>query len=162
MYFILFILTFDFAQERCVNSNADEVTSGQKRSEQSLVGASPTNDNRMPENMNTSAIDNEQESFHQAGNNEPKTFENWQCEECEGNIEVGDVAVFAERAGAGKCWHPNCFTCAVCKVSMLPADPLVIGRHVSTGASGRPDLFLLRRKSLLWSTFLTEVGDPAL
>ena len=27
---------------------------------------------------------------------------------------VGEVAVFASRAGEEKCWHPGCFVCCVC------------------------------------------------
>uniref|UniRef100_A0A803J7G2 Prickle homolog 3 n=1 Tax=Xenopus tropicalis TaxID=8364 RepID=A0A803J7G2_XENTR len=34
--------------------------------------------------------------------------------ECGHQISVGDVAVFASRAGLGFCWHPQCFTCAQC------------------------------------------------
>ncbi|KAE8583159.1 hypothetical protein XENTR_v10020448 [Xenopus tropicalis] len=36
------------------------------------------------------------------------------CQQCGHQISVGDVAVFASRAGLGFCWHPQCFTCAQC------------------------------------------------
>ncbi|KAG8447823.1 hypothetical protein GDO86_015069 [Hymenochirus boettgeri] len=36
------------------------------------------------------------------------------CQQCGHQINVGDVAVFASRAGLGFCWHPQCFTCARC------------------------------------------------
>ncbi|XP_042198158.1 prickle planar cell polarity protein 3 isoform X1 [Callorhinchus milii] len=36
------------------------------------------------------------------------------CEKCGGKISGGDVAVFAQRAGARACWHPCCFGCATC------------------------------------------------
>ena len=29
-------------------------------------------------------------------------------------LKAGDVAVFADRAGSSKCWHPACFTCSDC------------------------------------------------
>lgn len=29
-------------------------------------------------------------------------------------LKGGDVAVFADRAGPSKCWHPACFTCHDC------------------------------------------------
>ena len=34
------------------------------------------------------------------------------CSGCSGNIDPGDIAVFAERIGAAKCWHPHCFRCS--------------------------------------------------
>ena len=27
---------------------------------------------------------------------------------------MGEVAIFAEKAGKDKCWHPNCFVCNTC------------------------------------------------
>ncbi|XP_073667436.1 prickle-like protein 2 isoform X4 [Tursiops truncatus] len=36
------------------------------------------------------------------------------CEQCGGQINGGDIAVFASRAGHGVCWHPPCFICTVC------------------------------------------------
>ncbi|KAF3829003.1 hypothetical protein GH733_003267 [Mirounga leonina] len=33
---------------------------------------------------------------------------------CGGQINGGDIAVFASRAGHGVCWHPPCFICTVC------------------------------------------------
>ncbi|KAM4665137.1 prickle planar cell polarity protein 3 isoform 2-T2 [Discoglossus pictus] len=36
------------------------------------------------------------------------------CQRCGHQISVGDMAVFASRAGLGSCWHPQCFTCARC------------------------------------------------
>lgn len=34
--------------------------------------------------------------------------------QCGGQINGGDIAVFASRAGHGVCWHPPCFICTVC------------------------------------------------
>uniref|UniRef100_A0AAQ5XXB8 LIM zinc-binding domain-containing protein n=1 Tax=Amphiprion ocellaris TaxID=80972 RepID=A0AAQ5XXB8_AMPOC len=34
------------------------------------------------------------------------------CECCQ--INGGDIAVFASRAGHGVCWHPACFVCSMC------------------------------------------------
>lgn len=41
----------------------------------------------------------------------------WICRKCVQPIEAGQVAIFAERAGSDKCWHPQCFTCSICQVS---------------------------------------------
>lgn len=37
-----------------------------------------------------------------------------ECEKCNENLYSGEVAVFAERAGKDKCWHPKCFVCDTC------------------------------------------------
>lgn len=42
--------------------------------------------------------------------------ENVTCAKCDQMLDYGDVAVFADRAGPAKVWHPACFTCAVCNV----------------------------------------------
>lgn len=34
--------------------------------------------------------------------------------QCGGQINGGDIAVFASRAGHGVCWHPHCFVCSMC------------------------------------------------
>ena len=45
----------------------------------------------------------------------------WICRKCVAPIEAGQVAIFAERAGSDKCWHPQCFTCSICQV-FTPLD----------------------------------------
>lgn len=35
--------------------------------------------------------------------------------QCGGQINGGDIVVFAARAGHGQCWHPNCFVCSMCE-----------------------------------------------
>lgn len=40
----------------------------------------------------------------------------WTCRKCCLPIEGGSVAIFAERAGSDKCWHPQCFVCSICNV----------------------------------------------
>ncbi|XP_063861720.1 LIM domain-containing protein 1-like isoform X3 [Scylla paramamosain] len=37
------------------------------------------------------------------------------CQYCSLPMTVGDVAIFCERAGTDKCWHPACFCCFTCK-----------------------------------------------
>ena len=37
------------------------------------------------------------------------------CANCDEKLRGGDVAIFAERAGPDKCWHPECFVCFTCK-----------------------------------------------
>ncbi|XP_019479641.1 PREDICTED: prickle-like protein 2 isoform X1 [Hipposideros armiger] len=44
----------------------------------------------------------------------PVTMTGAICEQCGGQINGGDIAVFASRAGHGVCWHPPCFICTVC------------------------------------------------
>ena len=48
------------------------------------------------------------------------------CVGCKKPMSAGDVVVKAERAGAGKFWHPGCFKCDTCKVrdfmNELPCD----------------------------------------
>ncbi|XP_074640636.1 testin-like [Tubulanus polymorphus] len=36
------------------------------------------------------------------------------CYNCEGEIEAGEIAVFASKCGPDLCWHPACFVCARC------------------------------------------------
>ncbi|XP_062842381.1 prickle-like protein 2b [Trichomycterus rosablanca] len=44
----------------------------------------------------------------------PVTMTGAICEQCGGQINGGDIAVFASRAGHGMCWHPQCFVCSTC------------------------------------------------
>uniref|UniRef100_A0A3B4CD82 Prickle homolog 2b n=2 Tax=Pygocentrus nattereri TaxID=42514 RepID=A0A3B4CD82_PYGNA len=44
----------------------------------------------------------------------PVTMTGAICEQCGGQINGGDIAVFASRAGHGVCWHPQCFVCSIC------------------------------------------------
>ncbi|XP_006069796.2 prickle-like protein 2 isoform X1 [Bubalus kerabau] len=44
----------------------------------------------------------------------PVTMTGAICEQCGGQINGGDIAVFASRAGHGVSWHPPCFICTVC------------------------------------------------
>lgn len=38
-----------------------------------------------------------------------------ECYKCAGEIEAGELAVFADRMDEeGICWHPLCFTCFKC------------------------------------------------
>nr|KAG5701909.1 hypothetical protein BaRGS_014974 [Batillaria attramentaria] len=36
------------------------------------------------------------------------------CSKCGNGVSGGEMAVFASRAGADKCWHPACFVCCTC------------------------------------------------
>ncbi|XP_035015746.1 prickle planar cell polarity protein 3 isoform X1 [Hippoglossus stenolepis] len=44
----------------------------------------------------------------------PVTMMGAKCQQCGRQICGGDIAVFANRAGHGSCWHPQCFQCASC------------------------------------------------
>ncbi|CAG0894723.1 unnamed protein product [Darwinula stevensoni] len=37
------------------------------------------------------------------------------CFQCQEPLPAGEVAVFAERAGPNRAWHPQCFVCCHCK-----------------------------------------------
>uniref|UniRef100_A0A3Q3K7V3 Prickle homolog 2a n=1 Tax=Monopterus albus TaxID=43700 RepID=A0A3Q3K7V3_MONAL len=45
----------------------------------------------------------------------PLTINGALCDKCGGQINGGDIVVFAARAGHGKCWHPHCFVCSMCE-----------------------------------------------
>ena len=51
----------------------------------------------------------------------------WTCRKCAQPIVAGTVAIFAERAGSDKCWHPQCFTCSICNVCYTLND------HIESG-----------------------------
>ena len=55
------------------------------------------------------------------------TRRRWCCHHCRAAMQPGDVAVFAERAGANKCWHPQCFVCASCQVRTEEAAGAPVG-----------------------------------
>ena len=38
----------------------------------------------------------------------------WSCAGCGESMWPGEVAIFAERAGGDKSWHPQCFSCSEC------------------------------------------------
>jgi len=38
----------------------------------------------------------------------------WHCAGCGSEMAPGSVAIFAERAGTDRCWHPSCFACSSC------------------------------------------------
>uniref|UniRef100_A0A3Q2U0Q1 Prickle homolog 2a n=1 Tax=Fundulus heteroclitus TaxID=8078 RepID=A0A3Q2U0Q1_FUNHE len=57
------------------------------------------------------------------------------CEKCGGQINGGDIVVFAARAGHGQCWHPRCFVCGTCEellvdlIYFLQDGKIYCGRH---------------------------------
>ena len=82
----------------------------------------------------------------------------WACAGCGGRMEPGEVAVFAERAGADKCWHPDCFSCCEC------GEILEVTRHLtfkrsSLSVSG-PSLLLQSRPALLRPPLCSQDGHP--
>uniref|UniRef100_A0A3B4AH25 Uncharacterized protein n=1 Tax=Periophthalmus magnuspinnatus TaxID=409849 RepID=A0A3B4AH25_9GOBI len=64
------------------------------------------------------------------------------CHQCRGPMRVGDPAVYAERAGYDKMWHPACFVCVTCQellVDMIyfwKKGKMFCGRHY--GDSEKP------------------------
>ena len=82
----------------------------------------------------------------------------WACAGCGGRMEPGEVAVFAERAGADKCWHPDCFSCCEC------GEILEVTRHLpptqgQLSVSG-PPLLLQPRPALLRPSLRPQDGHP--
>ncbi|KAF5893477.1 testin isoform X2, partial [Clarias magur] len=67
---------------------------------------------------------------------------NYACHHCQRAMNRGDPAVFAERAGFDKLWHPGCFVCCTCNellVDMIyfwKKGNLYCGRHY--GDSEKP------------------------
>ncbi|XP_017270350.1 prickle-like protein 1b isoform X3 [Kryptolebias marmoratus] len=45
----------------------------------------------------------------------PRALQHTCCENCNGGINGGEMAIFASRAGSSPCWHPACFVCATCQ-----------------------------------------------
>jgi hypothetical protein len=41
------------------------------------------------------------------------------CQNCDGEIDAGDLAVAAPKAGAGLLWHAACFTCTKCQELLI-------------------------------------------
>nr|XP_061813224.1 testin [Nerophis lumbriciformis] len=68
--------------------------------------------------------------------------QNFSCRRCDQPMRVGDPAVYAERAGYDKLWHPACFVCCTCDellVDMIyfwKRGKLYCGRHY--GDSEKP------------------------
>ncbi|XP_017573208.1 testin [Pygocentrus nattereri] len=67
---------------------------------------------------------------------------NYSCHHCQKVMQQGDPAVYAERAGYDKLWHPACFVCCTCSellVDMIyfwKKGQLYCGRHY--GDSEKP------------------------
>ncbi|KAM9430077.1 prickle-like protein 2 isoform 1-T1 [Salvelinus alpinus] len=59
------------------------------------------------------------------------------CEQCGGQINGGDMVVFASRAGHGLVWHPHCFVCSMCEELLVDLiyfhqeGKIYCGRHHS-------------------------------
>ena len=57
------------------------------------------------------------------------------CYRCGNNINLGEIAVFASRAGENKCWHPGCFVCSICNnllvdlIYFFKEGAIYCGRH---------------------------------
>lgn len=68
--------------------------------------------------------------------------QNFTCYQCHEPMRPGDPAVYAERAGYDKLWHPHCFVCCTCKellVDMIyfwKKGKMLCGRHY--GDSEKP------------------------
>ncbi|XP_057313445.1 testin-like isoform X2 [Hydractinia symbiolongicarpus] len=83
---------------------------------------------------------NERRNEEAAGQGEikektPQEVTQWVCERCNKHLLSGEVAIFAERAGKDKCWHPGCFVCSTCTEMLVDLiyfykdDKIYCGRH---------------------------------
>ncbi|XP_068595608.1 testin [Brachionichthys hirsutus] len=69
-------------------------------------------------------------------------LQNFSCRHCQQPMRLGEPAVYAERAGYDKLWHPACFVCCTCSellVDMIyfwKKGKLYCGRHY--GDSEKP------------------------
>lgn len=77
----------------------------------------------------------------QAGNTAPSGQKSkFSCQYCNLPMNVGDVAIFCERAGQDKCWHPACFCCFTCKelladlIYFYKDGNVFCGRHFTDAA----------------------------
>lgn len=77
-----------------------------------------------------------------AGAMGPGAQQNYSCHQCQKPMRQGDPAVYAERAGYDKMWHPACFVCVTCNellVDMIyfwKKGKMFCGRHY--GDSEKP------------------------
>ena len=77
-------------------------------------------------------LSNQNEGLHKVTN------KNWSCAGCQQRMLPGEVAIFAERAGRDKCWHPTCFSCSECGEILedllyyYSYGQLFCGRHFAT------------------------------
>lgn len=59
----------------------------------------------------------------------------WFCVGCSRPMFYGEVAIFADRAGKDRCWHPQCFNCDTCKeilqdlIYYFHENKIYCGRH---------------------------------
>ncbi|XP_047430823.1 prickle-like protein 1b isoform X2 [Mugil cephalus] len=65
----------------------------------------------------------------------PRALQHTRCENCCGEINGGEMAIFASRAGPSPCWHPACFVCATCQELLVDLiyfyqnGKILCGRH---------------------------------
>ncbi|XP_068611290.1 prickle-like protein 1 [Brachionichthys hirsutus] len=65
----------------------------------------------------------------------PRALQHTRCENCDGGINGGEMAIFASRAGPSPCWHPACFVCATCQELLVDLiyfhqnGKVLCGRH---------------------------------
>jgi len=64
--------------------------------------------------VNQSNADTGQNSYYPGNLNSIPPHKSWYCSGCNIPMFPGEIAVFAERAGRNKCWHPACFSCNKC------------------------------------------------
>ena len=96
--------------------------------------------------------------------------------QCGGNVDGGDICVFASRAGPDKRWHPNCFCCSTCKELLVDLiyfykdGKLYCGRHhaetmkprCSSCDEVRQFFCCMKIENPLRSTFMLQLLSPYL
>ncbi|ESO89100.1 hypothetical protein LOTGIDRAFT_154180 [Lottia gigantea] len=52
------------------------------------------------------------------------------CFTCKGEIEEGELSVFASKMGADVCWHPACFVCDACDELLVDLVYCIHNQHI--------------------------------
>jgi prickle len=108
--------------------NGNDTTNG--RNHQRQVGLERTNDSTLKDhhyqnkplqfNSEDLYVNRPNVDCYRPGNLNPipahkhENNNSWFCSGCNMTMLPGEIAVFAERAGRNKCWHPACFSCVKC------------------------------------------------
>ena len=84
--------------------------------------------------------------------------------QCGGQVNGGDIVVFASRSGHGQCWHPHCFVCSMCEELLVDLiyfyqdGKIYCGRHHAERLKPRCCACDEVRASGLWSSGMGTGG----